>query len=244
MGRKPAPPGADRRQMILEAALDVFAERGFEGATTKEIAARASVTHGLIYFYFASKEELFQAAFEHTLRGALDTLNIPRAAPPEDDPAEVIERAILHLLTTFSSPRASSLMRIMTSMAAHGDRLAGPLRECKVSMMSAMGEIAGALTAYLDEQVARGRLRPANTRVAVNLLLSGVMSAFRPGAHSPLIDAPDRAQSLQEWAHAMADILMLGLAPRSESLNDAPAVASRRSHRSHRTTSRATSRTG
>ncbi|MGZ3639196.1 MAG: TetR/AcrR family transcriptional regulator, partial [Ktedonobacterales bacterium] len=65
MARRPALPGVDRREQILEAALDVFAEEGLNGATTKEIAARAGVTHGLIYFYFPSKDDLFNAAFEH-----------------------------------------------------------------------------------------------------------------------------------------------------------------------------------
>ena len=53
MPRKPAVAGVDRRQQILEAALSVFAERGFEAATNKEITERAGVNQGLIYFYFA-----------------------------------------------------------------------------------------------------------------------------------------------------------------------------------------------
>ena len=48
MPRKPAVPGVDRRQQILEAALSVFAEQGFEAATNKEITERAGVNQGLI----------------------------------------------------------------------------------------------------------------------------------------------------------------------------------------------------
>jgi hypothetical protein len=50
MPRKPAMPGIDRRQNILDAALSVFAEQGFEAATNKEIEERAGVNQGLIYF--------------------------------------------------------------------------------------------------------------------------------------------------------------------------------------------------
>jgi TetR/AcrR family transcriptional regulator len=60
--RKQARPGE-----LIEAALDVFAERGFSGARLEDIAQRAGVTKGTVYLYFASKEELFEAAVRQTL---------------------------------------------------------------------------------------------------------------------------------------------------------------------------------
>jgi len=50
------------RERILAAALDVFAARGFDGARTREIAARAGANLGLIKYYFNDKEQLWQAA--------------------------------------------------------------------------------------------------------------------------------------------------------------------------------------
>lgn len=55
---------ADSRELILRAALKAFAQRGFEGASTREIAAEAGVNHGLIPYYFGSKEKLWQAAVD------------------------------------------------------------------------------------------------------------------------------------------------------------------------------------
>lgn len=52
----------DTRELIIEAALAVFTEKGFDGAKTREIAARAKVNHGLIPYYFKTKEKLWQAA--------------------------------------------------------------------------------------------------------------------------------------------------------------------------------------
>ena len=60
--RKDARPGE-----LLDAALDVFAERGFAGARLEDIAQRAGVTKGTVYLYFASKEELFEAVVRQTL---------------------------------------------------------------------------------------------------------------------------------------------------------------------------------
>ncbi|WP_147584731.1 TetR/AcrR family transcriptional regulator, partial [Faecalispora jeddahensis] len=49
----------ERRQWILDAALEVFYEFGFDGARVDEIAKRAGVNQALIYYYFKSKEELY-----------------------------------------------------------------------------------------------------------------------------------------------------------------------------------------
>ena len=54
--------GADSRERILTAALQVFAELGFDGARTREIAERADANLGLIKYYYDTKEKLWQAA--------------------------------------------------------------------------------------------------------------------------------------------------------------------------------------
>jgi len=48
----------------VEAALDLFSERSFEGATTREIAARAGVTQPLLNYHFLSKDDLWRAAVD------------------------------------------------------------------------------------------------------------------------------------------------------------------------------------
>jgi AcrR family transcriptional regulator len=52
----------ERRQQILEAALAVFSRKGFHTANVSDVAAEAGVSQGTIYWYFKSKEELFEAA--------------------------------------------------------------------------------------------------------------------------------------------------------------------------------------
>ena len=53
------------RAKILQAALDLFAERGFDGASIRDIAKRAGVFHGLIKYHFESKEELWKSAVDY-----------------------------------------------------------------------------------------------------------------------------------------------------------------------------------
>ncbi|MDQ3340037.1 MAG: TetR family transcriptional regulator [Myxococcota bacterium] len=59
------PAEKDRRENILDAALQCFVERGFYGTTIPEIATQASIASGTIYHYFDSKEALVNALFRH-----------------------------------------------------------------------------------------------------------------------------------------------------------------------------------
>jgi len=77
-----------RRQAILDAALCVFAERGFEAARLEDVAARAGVAKGTLYLYFRDKEALF----EELVRGAVSPIMeaVSRAASAPDMPAHSV----------------------------------------------------------------------------------------------------------------------------------------------------------
>jgi TetR/AcrR family transcriptional regulator len=62
--RTPRPSADATRERILAAALDLFSERSFDGASTREIAARAGVTQPLLNYHFSSKDDLWQAAVD------------------------------------------------------------------------------------------------------------------------------------------------------------------------------------
>src|SRR5690606_29685722 len=65
---------AARREAILAAALDEFAERGFEGARLDDVARRAGIAKGTIYLYFADKESLFQELIRSALSPFVATI--------------------------------------------------------------------------------------------------------------------------------------------------------------------------
>ena len=54
----------DRRTQLLEIALNLFAKKGFNGTTTKEIAAAAGITEAVIFRHFSNKQALYQAVLE------------------------------------------------------------------------------------------------------------------------------------------------------------------------------------
>jgi AcrR family transcriptional regulator len=57
-------PRRDRREDILQASLQLFADKGFHGTSMRDIAREADITEGLIYHYFASKRDLFRAIID------------------------------------------------------------------------------------------------------------------------------------------------------------------------------------
>ena len=65
--RKEARPGE-----LLEAALDLFVEKGFAATRVDEVAARAGVSKGTLFLYFPSKDELFKAVVRHNIAGRFE----------------------------------------------------------------------------------------------------------------------------------------------------------------------------
>jgi TetR/AcrR family transcriptional regulator, fatty acid metabolism regulator protein len=94
--RRPEPSPAGKRDAILRAATDVFAERGYFHAQVADVARAAGVAAGTVYLYFHSKDDLLASIFEGTMREAFDQWKTTLAAV--DDPAERLRRfASLHL---------------------------------------------------------------------------------------------------------------------------------------------------
>src|SRR6516162_7839143 len=77
----------DRREQIIDAAMRVFAQKGYARATNRDVAHEAGITTGLIYYYFKSKEDLLRAALEER-----SPLQIVAQVTPEmlEQPPEVL----------------------------------------------------------------------------------------------------------------------------------------------------------
>ncbi len=60
----------DRREQIIAAAMELFSRRGFQGTTTREIAARAGINEAILFRHFRHKDNLYWAVLEAKCRGA------------------------------------------------------------------------------------------------------------------------------------------------------------------------------
>lgn len=150
----------DRRDEILAAALSVFSMKGFEGASVKEIARRAGVAPGLLYHYFASKEDLLFATLErYAFVPELCCAAEPGATEPIDQALERILLAIYHVFK-----RNEALMRVFIGEAV----VNGAVNKRWGDVLRHGAEHLGAV---LQGYVSRGELRPHDTNVAARLLL-------------------------------------------------------------------------
>lgn len=103
-----------RREQIIEAAFEVFSEKGFAAGTTAEIARTAGVSEGTIYNYFTSKRELFIAIIRHffitaPLLELIDQL-------PDGNTEYTFNHILQNRLNLIDSERISRLPVLMTEI--------------------------------------------------------------------------------------------------------------------------------
>src|SRR5579859_8142422 len=92
------------QETILEAALEAFAQRGYDGVSVRELNRQIGVSHNLAHHYFGSKDALWRAAIDHGLRPYVDAWSHTPLAP-DDDPVEVMMRGLRRFLeVTARSP--------------------------------------------------------------------------------------------------------------------------------------------
>ena len=112
-------PAKDTRQKILEAALELFRERGFAEATMREIAARAGVATGLAYYYFKSKDAIVLAFYQQ----AKEDLAGPLTAAQKDKRLAARLQALIEAKFTYFKPNR----RFLGALMAYAADAASPL---------------------------------------------------------------------------------------------------------------------
>lgn len=139
----------EKRERILEAALDVFSAQGFKGATIDQIAAAAGMSKPNLLYYFRRKDDIYATLLERQLATWLEPL---RVIDPEGDPLAEIGRYVRRKLEiSRDSPRES---RLFANEILQGAPRVGPLlhRELKtlvdekatvIQGWSRAGKIAG-----------------------------------------------------------------------------------------------------
>lgn len=92
----------DKRELIMITALHLFAEKGFEGTSIRDIAEKASVNVAMVNYYFGSKEKLFERLVEHksaSTRGVLDEITNNKSFSSIEKIEAIIDSYIERLFT-------------------------------------------------------------------------------------------------------------------------------------------------
>jgi AcrR family transcriptional regulator len=141
-----------RPQEILDAALSLFAEKGFAAARLEEIAARAGVSKGTIYLYFESKEAVFKALVQEKLASRIGGFaEMLRAF--EGSSAELLTLILRNIGTMVGSGNFVVLPKIVIAEAGNFPELARMYRnEIVARAMGLLGEI-------VERGIKRGEFR-------------------------------------------------------------------------------------
>jgi TetR/AcrR family fatty acid metabolism transcriptional regulator len=100
---------AEKRRLLLDAAVRVFARKGFHAARVGDIAEEAGVAHGLLYHYFSSKDEVLATIFRETWTDLLDAVNDVEQS--EADAREQLRQVAVILLRSWR--RNPDLVRVL-----------------------------------------------------------------------------------------------------------------------------------
>ena len=137
---------------LLDAALDVFFEKGFAAARLEDIAARAGVSKGTVYLYFSSKEEVFEA-----LVHAIPQANVEQIAAFAADPAipadELLPRVLRFIGGFIGDQRMIKFPRLILGEAGNFPKLAEIYRREVIARGSTI------LVRIIERGIAEGRFR-------------------------------------------------------------------------------------
>jgi AcrR family transcriptional regulator len=105
------------QETILEAALEAFAQRGYDGVSVRELNRQIGASHNLVYHYFGSKDALWRAAIDYGLSRVNDTWKLDDLGPLAD-PVEKMKVGLRRFIEV--TARSPSVQRIMEHEAAIG----------------------------------------------------------------------------------------------------------------------------
>ncbi|RJF77071.1 TetR/AcrR family transcriptional regulator [Rhodopseudomonas palustris] len=159
-------PDDSRRGAILQAAFDVFVEKGFESATTAEIVRRARTSKRTLYAFFASKQDILVAL----VRYGSQKMQPSPALPEPQDRAQflaVLEQFGRGFLAEFLHPERTAMYRLAIAEAARGGGEVA--RELDVHGRQ---PVMRAMTRFFEQAAARGIVRSDEILTLINVFFS------------------------------------------------------------------------
>lgn len=193
---------AARRQNVLDAAVRVFARKGFPASRIEDVAAEAGIGKGSVYLEFGSREELLTAAFEAYADESAAVLQ--RAAqgggPPLDRLAALVT-SVLELLSQ-EPARARILLDVWAAGREGTDSPVAPF-----DMAGVYRAYRTTVTALLREAAAEGTVRPGAGEQHAAVIVGAIEGCLLQWLLDPRVP-------LAELASPLTEMCLDGLRPR------------------------------
>jgi TetR/AcrR family transcriptional regulator, fatty acid metabolism regulator protein len=187
----------DKRKLILDAAIRVFAEHGYHGSRVGDIAEDAGVAHGLLYHYFASKDEVLRTIFAENWGELIGRF---RTVEESDEPArEKLEGIAKILLRTWRNDPA--LVTVMVREVARSPLIQGQVEE--------VGEAFAIIQRVVEEGQRSGEFRKdVDARLASWVLYGGLEELLTGWVLGRL---PDSEEDVAAAERTAIDLSLRGL---------------------------------
>jgi TetR/AcrR family transcriptional regulator, fatty acid metabolism regulator protein len=187
----------DKRKLILDAAIRVFADHGYHGARVADIAADAGVAHGLLYHYFASKDDVLRTIFVENWGELIGRFRaVEAAAEPAQEKIEGIAKILLR--TWRNDP---ALVTVMVREVARSQQLQGQVED--------VGEAFQILQRIIEEGQATGAFRrDIDARLASWVVYGGLEEVLTGWVLGQLPDGEDEVARAERTA---IDVALSGL---------------------------------
>jgi TetR/AcrR family fatty acid metabolism transcriptional regulator len=145
----------EKRRLILDAAVRVFARKGYHTCRVGDIAEEAGVAHGLLYHYFVSKEEVLETVFRDTWTEVLDAFTAVETS--DEPPREQLRHVAAILLRSWR--RDPDLVRVLVREVARSPQVQTKVDELgqafkAIERIVARGQKEGAFRSDLDPRLA------------------------------------------------------------------------------------------
>lgn len=188
----------DTRSRILQAALRLFAAKGYEGTTTKDLAGKANVAEGTLFRYFPNKKAIL---IEVATRGWVDILTDLLTELSEMGSykavAQVMRRRVLRMREN------SDLLRVCFIEAQFHPELKERIQSEVIAKMTDVAE------AFFQTAINRGIYRPMNPKIVAQVFLG--MFAIAGFSSETILDSNASPLALQEMAEGIAEIFLNGV---------------------------------
>jgi AcrR family transcriptional regulator len=159
---------ADRPGEIVQAAMAVFAEKGFAAARLDEIAARAGVSKGAVYLYFETKEEIFRAVVEQAIAPNMLAVRAMIAAHP--GPFADLARAVpQRVAAIIEAMPVGGVVKMVIGEARNFPEIA------RVWHDELVAHALGALSDAVAAAQARGEVKPGDPRIYALQIVSPML---------------------------------------------------------------------
>jgi TetR/AcrR family fatty acid metabolism transcriptional regulator len=195
--------GAEKRRLIIESAITVFAEKGYHETRISDIARHAEIAYGLVYHYFKNKEEILDTIFFERWGGFI------RAVGAIAADGRSVEDKLLSIAAVILSAqrRRPEWVKVLIFEIQRTQRFADPER------MEVVGRLFRTLADLLREGQARGELRDdLDPDLACYIFIGGLDIVVTGRAMALIEDEGEEGADYVRIARTVVDLFLNGMA--------------------------------